>query len=116
MFDDRAFLGQVPLVLGPGSWGFPGMLPPSIPPCPAGTFMDEDGFCRPTVALGRGGGGGGGGAHGGFAGGFGGHGGFAGHGGFSRPVFRGRWNAPYESGFCGPEEVLGADGNCYPLY
>lgn len=126
------FLGQVPLVLGPGSWGFPGLLPPPPQGCPPGTFPDIDGYCRPRMTLGRGGGGGGGfggggfggggfgggGFHGGF-GGFGGHGGFAGHVGPVQHVFHGGlrrdWYGYDESGFCGPNEVLGADGLCYPV-
>lgn len=30
MFDQRAFLGQIPLILGPSSWGA-GMLPSAVP-------------------------------------------------------------------------------------
>jgi hypothetical protein len=48
----RSFLGQVPLVLGPGSWGFPGLLPnqaPGFNMCPPGTFTAADGTCRPTT-------------------------------------------------------------------
>lgn len=50
----KRFLGQVPLVLGPGSWGFPGMMPPGgmpapAPACPTGTVMAPDGRCRPTT-------------------------------------------------------------------
>lgn len=49
----RSFMGQVPLVLGPGSWGFPGALPNTAPQtqflCPPGTFITEDGACRPLV-------------------------------------------------------------------
>jgi hypothetical protein len=45
-------LGQVPLVLGPGSWGFPGLLPPTAPMtqfyCPANTRMNPEGACLPT--------------------------------------------------------------------
>lgn len=50
-------LGQVPLVLGPGSWGFPGLLPAQAPArlsCPAGTFVDVNGLCRPRTAMGGG--------------------------------------------------------------
>lgn len=57
MFAKKSALGQVPLVLGPGSWGFPGLLPPFTPvgpPCPAGTFMDPNGVCRSRVAMGSG--------------------------------------------------------------
>lgn len=47
------FLGQVPLVLGPGSWGFPGVLPAAAPAsqfiCPPGTFMTADRACRPNM-------------------------------------------------------------------
>jgi hypothetical protein len=47
------FLGQVPLVLGPGSWGFPGLLPDTAPQtqffCPPGTFMTADASCRPLT-------------------------------------------------------------------
>lgn len=48
----NSFLGQVPLVLGPGSWGFPGLVPgaaPQGPACPPGTFMADDGTCRPRT-------------------------------------------------------------------
>jgi len=50
----RQFLGQIPLVLGPSSWGA-GMVGGFVPtgPCPPGTFMDEDGRCRPRVTMGQ---------------------------------------------------------------
>ena len=41
-FDYEPQLGQVPLVLGPSSWGFPGALPPR---CPPGQRLREDGTC-----------------------------------------------------------------------
>lgn len=59
---------------------------------------------RPTLlrvhpAMGRGGGGGG-------------RGGFGGHGErFGVMVKR----APFENGFCGPNEEVGADGMCHPI-
>ena len=51
----RMFLGQVPLVLGPSSWGA-GMVGNYTPgmPCPPGTFMDENAVCRPRVTMGQG--------------------------------------------------------------
>jgi len=51
----RQFLGQVPLVLGPSSWGA-GMVGglPYAGPCPPGTFTDENGLCRPRVTMGHG--------------------------------------------------------------
>lgn len=51
----RSFMGQVPLVLGPSSWGA-GMFPPPYyggAGCPEGTFMDENGMCRPRVTMGQ---------------------------------------------------------------
>jgi hypothetical protein len=44
-------LGQMPLVLGPSSWGA-GMTasgPVPVPPCPTGSVRAPDGQCRPTT-------------------------------------------------------------------
>jgi hypothetical protein len=49
------FLGQVPLALDPGSWGFHGTLSSSVSPrvdldvCPDDTFVTANGTCRPFV-------------------------------------------------------------------
>jgi len=50
----RQFLGQVPLVLGPSSWGagMVGGYAAAPGGCPPDTFMDEDGRCRPRVTMG----------------------------------------------------------------
>ncbi|SRR5579871_4609978 len=52
----RAFLGQVPLVLGPSSWGAPmaaAAAAPS-PDCSPGYWRDQNGACRPKVTMGQG--------------------------------------------------------------
>lgn len=43
-FEHAVQLGQVPLVLGPSSWGFPAALPTR---CPPGRQLLEDGTCGP---------------------------------------------------------------------
>lgn len=44
MLERRAFLGQVPLILGPGSWGFGG-IPIAVQPIPP--FYGEWGYMNP---------------------------------------------------------------------
>lgn len=51
----RTFMGQVPLILGPSSWGA-GMIPMNYAPanpCPPDSFIDENGNCRPRSTMGQ---------------------------------------------------------------
>lgn len=48
-----SFMGQVPLVLGPSSWGAGMVSPNPSAQCPEGTFMDENGTCRPRKTMGQ---------------------------------------------------------------
>lgn len=48
-----SFMGQIPLVLGPSSWGAGMVSSNPIARCPEGTFMDENGVCRPRLTMGQ---------------------------------------------------------------